>query len=466
MAANYVLLRTLVVPPAGASSITFDNIPQTGYTDLKVVCSTRDTNATANNGALFVQFGNGTIDTGANYTNRWLQGTGSGANSQLQASKTSLYFGGYGGMDTAGNTANTYSNVEIYIPNFTSSNQKSVSCDSVGEQNGTTAYANLEAGLWTGTGAITIIKITATTAYTQYSTFSLYGLAAVGTTPAIAPYASGGNIVNTDGTYWYHAFLNSGYFTPIKNLSCDVLVVAGGGGGGAGYYGGGGGAGGVAYQTGRSLTANISLITTIGAGGAGSAVTTNQGVNGNNSIFDTITAVGGGGGGSRNNVNGVSGGSGGGGAQLGSGSTGGSATQGSSGGATGYGFKGGDLNSTANTVSTGGGGAGGAGENKTSNGSAAGYGGNGLATWSSWGLATSTGQNVSGTVYYAGGGGGSTDNSPITGGLGGYGGGGAGVLNANGSPGTPNTGGGGGGAGAINNGGSAGSGIVIVRYAI
>ena len=454
MAANYVLLRTLVVPPAGASSVTFNNIPQTGYTDLKIVMSFKSTNSAAVDGQIAF---NG---TNANISWKNLQGSGSAVASGSNTAVNAL-------GQVAGSSYTGFNNNELYLPNYTSSNYKPFSVEYVSENNATTAFSGIITGLNSSSAAITSATISCSAGnLAQYSTFSLYGLAAVGVTPAIAPYASGGDIVNTDGTYWYHAFLNSGYFTPIKNLSCDVLVVAGGGGGGAGYYGGGGGAGGVAYQTGRSLTANISLITTIGAGGAGSAVTTNQGVNGNNSIFDTITAVGGGGGGSRNNVNGVSGGSGGGGAQLGSGSTGGSATQGSSGGATGYGFKGGDLNSTANTVSTGGGGAGGAGENKTSNGSAAGYGGNGLATWSSWGLATSTGQNVSGTVYYAGGGGGSTDNSPITGGLGGYGGGGAGVLNANGSPGTPNTGGGGGGAGAINNGGSAGSGIVIVRYAI
>ena len=38
--ANHVLLRRITLS-ASASSVTFDNIPQTGYTDLKIVISAR-----------------------------------------------------------------------------------------------------------------------------------------------------------------------------------------------------------------------------------------------------------------------------------------------------------------------------------------------------------------------------------------------------------------------------------------
>jgi hypothetical protein len=55
--------------------------------------------------------------------------------------------------------------------------------------------------------------------FVQYSTFYLYGVAALGTTPAIVPYATGGDTIMTDGTYWYHTFVSSGTFTPAKALS-------------------------------------------------------------------------------------------------------------------------------------------------------------------------------------------------------------------------------------------------------
>jgi hypothetical protein len=42
--ANYVLLERIELN-ASAASVTFANIPQTGYTDLKVVLSARETHA-------------------------------------------------------------------------------------------------------------------------------------------------------------------------------------------------------------------------------------------------------------------------------------------------------------------------------------------------------------------------------------------------------------------------------------
>jgi hypothetical protein len=89
-------------------------------------------------------------------------------------------------------------------------------------------------------------------------------------------------------------------------------------------------------------------------------------------------------------------------------------------------------------------------------------GGVGTSTYSSWGLATTTGQNVSGTVFYAGGGGGFANYGISNGGNGGGGAGNGGSGNGNGVSGTVNTGGG---AGATYGAATAGgSGIVIVRY--
>ena len=226
MSANYILLETITVGEAGASSVTFNNIPQSGYTDLKIAYSVRSSIIYNE-----VHFRFNGISSG--YAGKILSGNGSSASS----------FGG-GSTEMQGalscpstTTSSTFANGEIYIPNYTSSNVKSVSADSVQESNATTSLAQLMAGSWSYTGnpaitSITFFPATQTGTLVQYSTFSLYGLAAVGTTPVIAPYASGGDIIQTDGTYWYHAFLSSGTFTPAKKLSCDYLVVAGGGGAG------------------------------------------------------------------------------------------------------------------------------------------------------------------------------------------------------------------------------------------
>lgn len=85
--------------------------------------------------------------------------------------------------------------------------------------------------------------------------------------------------------------------------SVDILVVAGGGGGGGcmtGYWaGGGGGAGGVAYATNKTIARGTAYTVTVGGGGsggpAGPAPTyAPPGTNGNDSVFDNLTAKGGG----------------------------------------------------------------------------------------------------------------------------------------------------------------------------
>lgn len=88
----------------------------------------------------------------------------------------------WGYTNQTNNNANTFSNTEIYIPNYTSSNYKSVSSDSVQEANDTTNNNMwLLAGLWSNTGAITQIDIGADDTsssynFLQYSTFTLYGI--------------------------------------------------------------------------------------------------------------------------------------------------------------------------------------------------------------------------------------------------------------------------------------------------
>jgi len=454
MANTLVLLEKVTVGAAGAASITFSNIPQIGYNDLLIKVSARDTTTSYASSAGIswqVQFNGLTT----NLTGRYIFAGGSGTPSS--GTDTSNI---YGSNSTGLDTASTFGNGEVYIPNYTSSNYKSMSIDAVSENNATAAGSRLNAGLWSATAAITSVKILAYSAFAQYSTFSLYGVSNVNTTPLVAPKATGGDIIQTDGTYWYHAFINSGTFTPATALTADVLVVAGGGGGGY-FGGGGGGAGGLCYQTGRSILATSNTVT-VGAGGAGGSQDGNPGTVGSNSVFDTITSNGGGGG--YNAGASLVGGGSGGGAGWQATYAGGVATQGNSGGATGYGNAGGSNtvgSGSPNYTTAGGGGAGAVGGNAVSS-SVSGAGGVGLsgttiAALDAMGAATSTGQLVSSHYYYAGGGGGSNGS---TNGAGASGGG------ANGSNGgriaaTANTGGGGGGGG-----GAGGSGIVIVRYAI
>jgi len=455
MPENYVLLERTELN-ASAASVTFASIPQSGYTDLKIVVSGRsDRNVFS-----FCYMRMRLNSTTTNYTYRILQGDGSSVSS-LDQSNGGLFSDGIlvGGTSQNNNTASTFSSTEVYIPNYTSSTNKSISADGVTEANQSNTLAIMTAGLWSNSAAITSISFEpwqgGTFNFLAGSTFSLYGIAAVGTTPAIAPKASGGNIIDYDGTYWIHTFTSSGTFTPQTGLTCDYLVVAGGGGGGT-AGGGGGGAGGYRTSIGGSpitLSTSTNYAVTIGAGGAGAGTTQGNGTSGSNSIISTITSTGGGGGASSlppYSIAGLNGGSGGaGGYNAGTGGLASPAGQGNN-GAAGNGGPG-------NYSQGGGGGAGAVGQFVSGGATVAGAGGVGLSN------------SISGTAtFYAGGGGGSfyTPAGYGSGGAGGNGGGGAGGTNTAGGNGTANRGGGGGaGSGSPDLvGGSGGSGIVIIRY--
>ena len=294
------------------------------------------------------------------------------------------------------------------------------------------------------------------------------------TNKTVVDLPTGGTISNISG-YRVHTFTSSGTFTnTIPDLSVQYLVIGGAGGSGR-QHGGGGGAGGYRCNVtgensggGASAEAALTLSSgaktvTVGLGGAGSSGTGVQGSDGQNSVFDTITSIGGGGGGSfhdvlSSNSDGRDGGSGGGAGSYsatntscGTGADGGTAT-------ANQGMNGGD----ANYAGGGGGGAsvvGEAGCGASPNGDA----GNGGAGISSAINGTSTGRA-------GGGGGGSYGGSNQSGGSRGTatnGGGNGGWGAESGTNGTVNTGGGAGGGGVLANGASSGgSGIVIVRYAI
>jgi hypothetical protein len=450
MAENYVLLETIELTQV-AASMTLDNIPQTGYSDLKLVATLR--------GTISTNWADISINGGATATTQ---------NHFLNLGSTTIYSQQYSPLRFQNNgstfSSGSFSSGECYFFNYANTSyQKTMSMEATQSGSAGGYSQSFTSGIWASNSAITSITLTPDGGgnFAVGCTLSLYGLAATGTTPVTAPFASGGNIVANDGTYWYHAFLSSGTFTPFKALTCDYLVVAGGGAGAvpSGTASGGGGAGGYRTSIGGSplsLTA-IAYPVTVGAGGAGTTSTTVVS-NGSNSVFSSITSTGGGGGGIATGtpVSGGNGGSGGGGPAYSNGNfgTGNTPSTSPSQGNNGGGGLSGNINGSG-----GGGGAGAVGQTAPG-GSTAGAGGIGSNSASTWASATSTG--VSG--YYAGGGGGGAETG--TGGAGGTGGGGAGSNEGKGTDGTANTGGGGGGSGnpMTGNPSSGGSGIVIVRY--
>jgi hypothetical protein len=171
MALQLYKIAAVEVGSAGASSIAFSSIPQ-GYTDLMLVLSVRCDRG-GNSDSMRLRFNSST----SGYSDKTIQGNGSGT----PTSFSNLLAGAYlyiCELNASGTTSSTFTSNQIYIPNYASSNSKSTSVDDVVENNSTTAYAQLSAGLWSGTAAINAISITnaAASNFVQYSTATLYGI--------------------------------------------------------------------------------------------------------------------------------------------------------------------------------------------------------------------------------------------------------------------------------------------------
>ena len=167
MANTFELIASSTVGASPAASIDFSSISGS-YTDLLLKLSIRSNRASTDD-LLNINF-NG---VSTNQSSRWLQGNGASASSGTYGSN--LYIGW---VDAANDTASTFGNAEMYIPNYAGSTNKSLSMDSVLENNATTALSGMFAGLWSSTAAINQITITSVfgASFVQHSTAYLYGV--------------------------------------------------------------------------------------------------------------------------------------------------------------------------------------------------------------------------------------------------------------------------------------------------
>jgi hypothetical protein len=166
--ANMIPISTVTVG-SSVASMSFTGIPQT-YTDLLIKVSARSDKSFGSATDITLKF-NG---SSSGYSDRLLYGTGSAAAS-ASGSYTDQAYATNITQSTV--TASTFSSNEIYIPNYTSANNKSLSVDGVTENNATLAYGILAATLWSNTAPITSITIQAISGnFVQYSTATLYGI--------------------------------------------------------------------------------------------------------------------------------------------------------------------------------------------------------------------------------------------------------------------------------------------------
>jgi len=164
----YTLIETVTVGSGGAASIEFTSIPQDGV-DLILKLSLRNTDSNPDSAQVSLN-----SDTGDNYPQIQLLGNGSSVSSQrltLGFIRLAIPISTY--------TANTFGNAELYISNYTSTSNKSMSGDSVAENNATLGRLKIDAFSYTTSSAITSIQVALFgDNYAEYSTASLYKITA------------------------------------------------------------------------------------------------------------------------------------------------------------------------------------------------------------------------------------------------------------------------------------------------
>ena len=164
MAFTYSKLAESTVGSGGTSAITFNNIPQ-NYTDLLIKVSARDDRSGYAINNLNITFNSASTT----YTGKQIYYANSGS-----AASSNNY---YGSVPSPVDTANVFSSNDIYIPNYTSSNQKSFSIDDASEGNSTYFSVGFSAGLWNRTSTISQITLSPISAnFVQHSTATLYGI--------------------------------------------------------------------------------------------------------------------------------------------------------------------------------------------------------------------------------------------------------------------------------------------------
>lgn len=169
---TYVALAKTVLTGTQAT-ITFSAIPST-YTDLVLVASAR-TDWTGFSEELKFWYNNNSAGSSYSFTRLITDApnvTSSRSSSFPWMSNSAL-------NENTNTTSNTFSSIEIYIPNYAGSNYKPASMTSARENNSTTYYTiAANAGLWSDTTAISRIDLAPRqgTNFVSGSRFDLYGI--------------------------------------------------------------------------------------------------------------------------------------------------------------------------------------------------------------------------------------------------------------------------------------------------
>ncbi len=166
---TFTLISSVTVGSGGSANMSFTSIPNT-YTDLCVKFSGRS--STGFNAADIYLTLNG---SSTSYTGKYLMKDSSDATPVSSTSATTKFLVGFVPATQA--TASAFGSAEIYIPSYTSSNNKSISVESVTENNANIQWIYMGSGLWSNSAEINEVTLTdASGTFAQHSTAYLYGI--------------------------------------------------------------------------------------------------------------------------------------------------------------------------------------------------------------------------------------------------------------------------------------------------
>jgi len=171
-------IATVTVGSGGASNIEFTSIPAT-YQHLEIRGILRDNRSIGSNiwwSDLFVEMGNGSIDTGSNYNMHRIWGDGGSVSSSDSISQTKVNW-----WECVPNTqyiaANIFNTTVISILDYANTNKYKTIRGLMGfDSNTVQSRIQFGSGLWRSTSAVTNIRISTSATLQQYSQLALYGI--------------------------------------------------------------------------------------------------------------------------------------------------------------------------------------------------------------------------------------------------------------------------------------------------
>jgi hypothetical protein len=167
MAATYEPIATTTLG-SSSSTITFTSI-SSAYTDLILVLNSKSANG-VNNDGINLTVGNGSLDTGSNYSSTLLYNSGSTVYSYRFSNSTSCEIG---------LIHNEWSPAIIQFQNYSNTSTYKTFLGRTGSAGGSTLVIRETVGLWRSTNAINTIQLQhGGNQFITGSTCTLYGIKA------------------------------------------------------------------------------------------------------------------------------------------------------------------------------------------------------------------------------------------------------------------------------------------------